>query len=89
MTSFIRERRTGACLLVAWTFAACSPGAVEISQSASDPSNPKAPEAVAPPRVVAPPMANGAGAASGDPGGHSGHAGHSPAAPGTDGGAKK
>lgn len=77
--------RGRAALLAAGAIAACSPGAVPVSQSPNDPSNPNAPEgrpapSAAPVPTGTPSGGHGAGherhAPSEAPSGHEGHSGH-------------
>ena len=68
-------------VLAAGVIAACSPGAVPVSQSPTDPSNPNAAEGVSPQSAAAhaPPMS---AHQSAEHGGHEPH-GQAPAAPST------
>lgn len=66
-----------AALLVAGGLGACSPGAVPVSQSPSDPSNPNAAEGVVPTSAsAAPPATHSSKPASTAQGEHAGHGNH-------------
>lgn len=74
MSSLKKTRLELAALLASVVIVACSPGAMPVSQSRTDPSNPQAPEGVAPPAATTAPTPR----PSAPPADHSGHSGAQP-----------